>query len=218
MAAAPRDRCPSAHTADRWGVTSMRTGASGADLDRTGRSGTWPGASCWPMLRRRTCGSSRICLHPRRPRPAWYPPGALAVAASRNGVTRFVADVLGENARARAMLDRAGPRWTPERFGVVHGVPPCRNRAASGSPRRRPWLSRPWWTRSSCAVADRRRPSRITQPTPGRRPEGGQHLRRFGRLRVTKDIDDVSRGERFLPSGPGRPTTRSRRHDGRPAA
>ena len=48
--------------------------------------------------------------------------GALAVAARRNGVARFVADVLGENARARAMLGRAGLQWTPERFGVVHGV------------------------------------------------------------------------------------------------
>ena len=48
--------------------------------------------------------------------------GALAVAARRNGVTRFVADVLGENVRARAMLDRAAPRWTPEGPGVVHAV------------------------------------------------------------------------------------------------
>jgi RimJ/RimL family protein N-acetyltransferase len=48
--------------------------------------------------------------------------GALAVAARRNGVARFAADVLGENARARAMLERAGLRWTPERSGVVHGV------------------------------------------------------------------------------------------------
>ena len=48
--------------------------------------------------------------------------GALAVAARRNGVTRFVADVLGENVRARAMLDRAGPLWTPQGLGVAHAV------------------------------------------------------------------------------------------------
>lgn len=38
------------------------------------------------------------------------------------GALAVVTDVLGENTRARAMLDRAGLRWTPERSGVVHGV------------------------------------------------------------------------------------------------
>jgi protein lysine acetyltransferase len=47
--------------------------------------------------------------------------GAVAVAARRNGIARFCADVLAENAPARAILDRAGITWQPAQAGVVHG-------------------------------------------------------------------------------------------------
>jgi hypothetical protein len=71
------------------------------------------------------------------------------------------------NARARAMLERAGLRWTPERSGVVHGVAAVPDPSLLGIPRRRPRLSRPWWTRSSCVVADECRPapSVVRDPT-----------------------------------------------------
>jgi protein lysine acetyltransferase len=47
--------------------------------------------------------------------------GALAVAARRNGITRFCADVLAENAPMRAILAHAGIKWQPAQAGVVHG-------------------------------------------------------------------------------------------------
>ena len=48
--------------------------------------------------------------------------GAAAIAARRNGVARFAADVLAENAPMRAILDHAGIRWQRAQGGVVHGV------------------------------------------------------------------------------------------------
>jgi RimJ/RimL family protein N-acetyltransferase len=45
--------------------------------------------------------------------------GALAVAAPIAGVRRFRASVLAENAPMRALLDRAGARWTFDEPGVV---------------------------------------------------------------------------------------------------
>ncbi|HYB19173.1 MAG TPA: GNAT family N-acetyltransferase [Streptosporangiaceae bacterium] len=47
--------------------------------------------------------------------------GAVAVAARRNGISRFCADVLAENAPMRAILARAGVKWQPAQAGVVHG-------------------------------------------------------------------------------------------------
>jgi RimJ/RimL family protein N-acetyltransferase len=47
--------------------------------------------------------------------------GAVAVAARRNGISRFAADVLAENAPMRAILDHAGIRWEHAQAGVVHG-------------------------------------------------------------------------------------------------
>ena len=47
--------------------------------------------------------------------------GALAIAARRNGIARFCADVLAENAPMRAILAHAGIKWQPAQAGVVHG-------------------------------------------------------------------------------------------------
>jgi protein lysine acetyltransferase len=47
--------------------------------------------------------------------------GAVAIAARRNGIARFSADVLAENAPMRAILDHAGITWEPAQAGVVHG-------------------------------------------------------------------------------------------------
>ena len=47
--------------------------------------------------------------------------GALAVAARRNGIARFCADVLAENTPMRAILAHAGIKWQPAQAGVVHG-------------------------------------------------------------------------------------------------
>ena len=47
--------------------------------------------------------------------------GAIAIAARRNGISRFCADVLAENAPMRAILDHAGIRWERAQAGVVHG-------------------------------------------------------------------------------------------------
>ena len=47
--------------------------------------------------------------------------GAVAVAARRNGISRFSADVLAENAPMRAILDRAGIAWETVGAGVMHG-------------------------------------------------------------------------------------------------
>ena len=47
--------------------------------------------------------------------------GAVAIAARRNGIARFCADVLAENAPMRAILDRAGITWQPGQAGAVHG-------------------------------------------------------------------------------------------------
>jgi RimJ/RimL family protein N-acetyltransferase len=49
---------------------------------------------------------------------------AIAVAARHNGVSRFTAEVLAENAPMRAILTRAGIVWEPEEDGIVHGVCP----------------------------------------------------------------------------------------------
>jgi protein lysine acetyltransferase len=48
--------------------------------------------------------------------------GAVAIAARRNGISRFCADVLAENAPALAILDHAGIRWEPAEAGVKHGL------------------------------------------------------------------------------------------------
>lgn len=48
--------------------------------------------------------------------------GAIAVAARRNRLTRFSADVLSENWPMRAILGRACIRWGSGEYGVVHGV------------------------------------------------------------------------------------------------
>ncbi len=47
--------------------------------------------------------------------------GAIAIAARRNGISRFCADVLAENAPMRAILHHAGITWEPAEAGVVHG-------------------------------------------------------------------------------------------------
>jgi len=47
--------------------------------------------------------------------------GAIAIAARRNGISHFCADVLAENAPMRAILDHAGIRWERAQAGVVHG-------------------------------------------------------------------------------------------------
>jgi len=47
--------------------------------------------------------------------------GALAIAARRNGISRFCADVLAENAPMRAILAHAGIKWQSAQAGVVHG-------------------------------------------------------------------------------------------------
>ena len=47
--------------------------------------------------------------------------GAIAIAARRNGIARFCADVLAENAPMRAILAHAGITWQPAQAGVVHG-------------------------------------------------------------------------------------------------
>ena len=47
--------------------------------------------------------------------------GAVAIAARRNGISRFAADVLAENAPMRAILDRAGIAWETVGAGVMHG-------------------------------------------------------------------------------------------------
>jgi len=48
--------------------------------------------------------------------------GALAIAARRNGISRFCADVLAENAPMRAILNHAGITWEPAEAGVKHGL------------------------------------------------------------------------------------------------
>jgi len=48
--------------------------------------------------------------------------GALSVAAAENGVRRFRARVLAENAPMRAILDRAGARWRFDEPGVLETV------------------------------------------------------------------------------------------------
>jgi GNAT superfamily N-acetyltransferase len=48
--------------------------------------------------------------------------GAVAIAAQRNGISRFSADVLAENSAMRAILNRAGIKWEPVKSGVVHGT------------------------------------------------------------------------------------------------
>jgi len=48
--------------------------------------------------------------------------GALAIAARRNGISRFCADVLAENAPALAIVNHAGIKWEPAEAGVKHGL------------------------------------------------------------------------------------------------
>jgi len=48
--------------------------------------------------------------------------GAAAIAAQRNAVTRFSADVLAENAPMRAILNHAAIGWEPTTTAVIHGV------------------------------------------------------------------------------------------------
>ena len=45
--------------------------------------------------------------------------GALAIAARRNGIARFCADVLAENAPMRAILAHAGITWQPAQASRV---------------------------------------------------------------------------------------------------
>ena len=47
--------------------------------------------------------------------------GAVAIAARRNGIARFSADVLAENAPMRAILNHAGIKWETVEAGVMHG-------------------------------------------------------------------------------------------------
>ena len=47
--------------------------------------------------------------------------GAVAIAARRNGISRFSADVIAENAPMRAILHRAGIEWDTVQAGVMHG-------------------------------------------------------------------------------------------------
>ena len=47
--------------------------------------------------------------------------GAVAIAAGRNGIARFSADVLAENAPMRAIFAHAGIRWETAEAGVMHG-------------------------------------------------------------------------------------------------
>lgn len=48
--------------------------------------------------------------------------GALAVAATRHGISHFSADVLTENARMVAILNRTGMEWELAEQGVRHGT------------------------------------------------------------------------------------------------
>jgi len=48
--------------------------------------------------------------------------GAVAIAARRNGIARFSADVLAENAPMRAILRHAGMEWETMEAGVMHGL------------------------------------------------------------------------------------------------
>ena len=48
--------------------------------------------------------------------------GAVAIAARRNGISRFCADVLAENAPALAIVNHAGIKWEPAEAGVKHGL------------------------------------------------------------------------------------------------
>jgi RimJ/RimL family protein N-acetyltransferase len=48
--------------------------------------------------------------------------GAVAIAARRNGISRFTADVLAENAPMRAILAHADIKWGPAEAGAVHGL------------------------------------------------------------------------------------------------
>ncbi|MCO8128086.1 GNAT family N-acetyltransferase [Acidimicrobiia bacterium EGI L10123] len=48
--------------------------------------------------------------------------GALAIAARRNGISRFAADVLSENAAMVAILNRAGMEWDMADRGIRHGT------------------------------------------------------------------------------------------------
>ena len=50
--------------------------------------------------------------------------GALAIAARENGIVRFSADVLADNAPMRAVLDKAGASWDYGEPGVVTTVVP----------------------------------------------------------------------------------------------
>jgi protein lysine acetyltransferase len=47
--------------------------------------------------------------------------GAIAIAARRNGIARFCADVLDEYAPMRAILAHAGIKWEPAHAGVMYG-------------------------------------------------------------------------------------------------
>jgi protein lysine acetyltransferase len=47
--------------------------------------------------------------------------GAVAIAARRNGISRFSADVLAENAPVRAVLAHVGITWETVQAGVMHG-------------------------------------------------------------------------------------------------
>ncbi len=73
--------------------------------------------------------------------------GAIAIAARRNGISHFCADVLAENAPMRAILDHAGIRSERAQAGVVHGYVAVPDPASSASrqARRRHWP--PSWTR-----------------------------------------------------------------------
>jgi protein lysine acetyltransferase len=48
--------------------------------------------------------------------------GAAAIAARRNGISRFAADVLAENTPMRAIVNHAGISWEQTKTAVVHGV------------------------------------------------------------------------------------------------
>jgi GNAT superfamily N-acetyltransferase len=66
--------------------------------------------------------------------------GAVAIAARRNGISRFSADVLAENTAMRAILNHAGIRWDRRKWGSCTAFlefPTPASSASCQAPRRR---------------------------------------------------------------------------------
>ena len=85
--------------------------------------------------------------------------GALAVAATEHGITRFSSDVLADNATMRTILERAGVCWMSEEYGVVHGIGPVPDPGRFGIDQRTAGalrsLVREVWLRPERAAVDR---------------------------------------------------------------